>query len=408
MTHLLAELVENAVLYSPPLTRVQVRAAGWPTATWWRSRTAGSASGAAELAALNERLARPPEFDLADSDQLGLFVVSRLAARHQVKVSLRGSPYGGTAAIVLMPHHLVVAGRRGVRAGRRSGHRRDEHGRHHAGSAGSWPRLEPAITVATLLVPAAATGRAPRTVRRQPCAAEPFASGRPSPAAALAAPTCRAGSARPAWRRSSGRPAQARPGPAATDGRSAEEARALLSSIQQGWRSGRAEAGQADGMPGRRSRAAGPATRRGRAMTGGSPPGDLNWLLEHLITTVDRVRQAVISSPDGLTMGDSPGLSPDDADHLAALAAGVQSLARGAGQRFAGGEVRQTIIEMDAALLFITAAVGGHLPGRAGRCRRRRRPRRLRDGHAGQARRPALVANPRSPAPQPPPGKPGR
>jgi len=94
-------------------------------------------------------------------------------------------------------------------------------------------------------------------------------------------------------------------------------------------------------------------------MTGGSAPGELNWLLENLVSTVHRVRQAVILSPDGLTLGNSPGLSADDADHLAALAAGVQSLARGAGQRFSGGEVRQTIIEMDAALLFITAAGQG-------------------------------------------------
>jgi len=94
-------------------------------------------------------------------------------------------------------------------------------------------------------------------------------------------------------------------------------------------------------------------------MTGGSAPGELNWLLENLVSTVDRVRQAVILSPDGLPLGNSPGLSADDADHLAALAAGVQSLARGAGQRFSGGEVRQTIIEMDAALLFITAAGQG-------------------------------------------------
>ena len=94
-------------------------------------------------------------------------------------------------------------------------------------------------------------------------------------------------------------------------------------------------------------------------MTGGSAPGELNWLLENLVSTVHRVRQAVILSPDGLPLGNSPGLSADDADHLAALAAGVQSLARGAGQRLSGGEVRQTIIEMDAALLFITAAGQG-------------------------------------------------
>jgi predicted regulator of Ras-like GTPase activity (Roadblock/LC7/MglB family) len=94
-------------------------------------------------------------------------------------------------------------------------------------------------------------------------------------------------------------------------------------------------------------------------MTTGASPGDLNWLLEHLLTTTDHVRQAVILSGDGLTMANSPGLSREEADHLAALAAGVQSLARGAGQRFAGGEVRQIIIEMDAALLFITAAGKG-------------------------------------------------
>ena len=123
-------------------------------------------------------------------------------------------------------------------------------------------------------------------------------------------------------------------------------------------------------------------------MTGRSAPGELNWLLENLVSTVDRVRQAVILSPDGLTLGNSPGLSEEDADHLAALAAGVHSLARGAGERFSGGEVRQTIIEMDAALLFITAD-GGHLPGRAGRRGCRRRPHRLRDGRPGQAGRPA-------------------
>ena len=94
-------------------------------------------------------------------------------------------------------------------------------------------------------------------------------------------------------------------------------------------------------------------------MIRGSAQGELNWLLENLAATVNRVRQAVILSPDGLTLGNSPGLSEEDADHLAALAAGVQSLARGAGQQFSGGEVRQTIIEMDAALLFITAAGQG-------------------------------------------------
>lgn len=87
-----------------------------------------------------------------------------------------------------------------------------------------------------------------------------------------------------------------------------------------------------------------------------SAPGGLDWLLASLTETVEHIHQAVIFSSDGLVMGLSPGLAQEDAEHLAALAAGVQSLARGAGQRFRGGNVRQTIIEMDAALLFITSA----------------------------------------------------
>ncbi len=87
-----------------------------------------------------------------------------------------------------------------------------------------------------------------------------------------------------------------------------------------------------------------------------SATGDLDWLLANLTETVENIHQAVIFSADGLVMGVSPGLPREDAEHLAALAAGVQSLARGAGQRFRGGNVRQTIIEMDAVLLFITNA----------------------------------------------------
>ena len=93
-------------------------------------------------------------------------------------------------------------------------------------------------------------------------------------------------------------------------------------------------------------------------MTEVSAVGGLSWLLQNLGARVNQVRQAVVLSADGLTMGTSQGLDVDEADHLSALAAGVQSLARGASRRFRGGEVRQTVIEMDDALLFITAA--GH------------------------------------------------
>lgn len=94
-------------------------------------------------------------------------------------------------------------------------------------------------------------------------------------------------------------------------------------------------------------------------MTKAPATGELSWLLDNLVRGVDHVRQAVILSRDGLALGTSEGMSREDAEHLAALAAGVQSLARGAGRRFEGGGVRQTIIEMASAFLFITAAGRG-------------------------------------------------
>jgi predicted regulator of Ras-like GTPase activity (Roadblock/LC7/MglB family) len=94
-------------------------------------------------------------------------------------------------------------------------------------------------------------------------------------------------------------------------------------------------------------------------MTGGTSLGELDWLLDNLVSSVLGVRIAVILSPDGLSLGRSPGLSEADAGHLAALAAGAQSLARGVGVWSGYGDVSQTIVEMEAALLFITPAGRG-------------------------------------------------
>jgi predicted regulator of Ras-like GTPase activity (Roadblock/LC7/MglB family) len=85
---------------------------------------------------------------------------------------------------------------------------------------------------------------------------------------------------------------------------------------------------------------------------------ELSWLLDDLASRVDDIQQGVILSRDGLTVAASESLSREDAEHLAALAAGVQSLARGAGEHFSLGDVRQTIIELEQAFLFVTAA--GH------------------------------------------------
>ncbi|WP_240197142.1 nitrate- and nitrite sensing domain-containing protein [Nonomuraea lactucae] len=106
--HLIAELIENATVYSPPHTPVHVRGEVTARGFAFEVEDRGLGIGAEVLAGFNERLASPPEFDLADSDRLGLFVVSRLAARHAIRVTLRGSPYGGTTAIVLIPAEHVT------------------------------------------------------------------------------------------------------------------------------------------------------------------------------------------------------------------------------------------------------------------------------------------------------------
>ena len=87
--------------------------------------------------------------------------------------------------------------------------------------------------------------------------------------------------------------------------------------------------------------------------------GQLDWLLDDLVRRVGHVSKAVILSQDGIALGASETLERDDAEHLAALAAGFQSLARGAGRHFGGGGVRQTIVEMETGFLLVSAAGSG-------------------------------------------------
>ena len=106
--HLLAELIENATTLSPPYTSVRVSGDTVANGFAIEVEDRGLGMSPQRLAELNERLASPPEFNPSDSEQLGLFVVSQLAKRHGIRVTLKPSPYGGTAAIVLIPQHLVV------------------------------------------------------------------------------------------------------------------------------------------------------------------------------------------------------------------------------------------------------------------------------------------------------------
>ncbi len=106
--HMIAELAENAAIFSPPNTPVLIGGdvVGRGFAIEIEDRGLGMSEE--QRNEINQRLADPPPFDLSGSDQLGLFVAGQLAKRHNVKIALRSSPYGGTTAIVLIPLSLVV------------------------------------------------------------------------------------------------------------------------------------------------------------------------------------------------------------------------------------------------------------------------------------------------------------
>ena len=86
---------------------------------------------------------------------------------------------------------------------------------------------------------------------------------------------------------------------------------------------------------------------------------DIAWLVNDLVDRVAHVNQAVVLSHDGLLIAKSTGLSREDGEHLSAVAAGMHGLARSAGRRFSRGSVRQTIIEMEAGFIFVTAGGNG-------------------------------------------------
>lgn len=106
LVHLLAELVDNATAFSPPTSTVEVRTgiAGRGLVVEVEDRGLGIEPAAME--ALNATLHDPPEFDvlaLSTESRLGVFVVARLAARLDIRVTLTDSPYGGVRAVVLVP-----------------------------------------------------------------------------------------------------------------------------------------------------------------------------------------------------------------------------------------------------------------------------------------------------------------
>ncbi|MFJ3711716.1 MULTISPECIES: nitrate- and nitrite sensing domain-containing protein [unclassified Streptomyces] len=171
LTHLVAELLENATVFSPPHTAVQVHGERVANGFTLEIHDRGLGITPDALLDANLRLAETPEFELSDTDRLGLFVVSRLAQRQNVRVSLQTSPYGGTTAVIFIPVALLTdapdsEGPDAVGAGTErpgtdgTGFRADRRSAHRTGSR-------------SVLSPVPGAGRPPASVLDGPVELEP-------------------------------------------------------------------------------------------------------------------------------------------------------------------------------------------------------------------------------------------
>ncbi|MEU7144242.1 nitrate- and nitrite sensing domain-containing protein [Nocardia sp. NPDC046473] len=233
LIHLLAELVDNATAFSPPQSRVEVSGNVVGKGVVAEITDQGMGMSDAELARLNEMLRTPPDFGVAAlsaDSRLGLFVVAQLAVRHGVTVRLSESDYGGIKAIVLIPSALIVA--ESIPAPTPSELTDPGRRRRLAAPMTSEP-VESAQPVTGAVATLALESPAPYSPRPHiPPAPQPDSDGRPALprrsrqtnlAPQLAEPTPEP------------------PAPAAP-ARSAEQARDLMSAIENGTRQGRRSA----------------------------------------------------------------------------------------------------------------------------------------------------------------------
>ncbi|MED7926821.1 nitrate- and nitrite sensing domain-containing protein [Nonomuraea sp. LP-02] len=189
VVHLLAELVENAVSFSSRDTKVIISSSRIDGGALLLSVTDnGISMTQEELAEANHRLANPPVVDVSVSRRMGLFVVGRLALRHNIRVQLRRQDVGGLTAMVLVPPMLLTAAN-GALPGQPQGH---QPGQQHSQQYGQPPMAAmpshpsmASIPVASPVPPAPPVPPVPR----QPAApVAPFA-GHPSFDAALPEPS---------------------------------------------------------------------------------------------------------------------------------------------------------------------------------------------------------------------------
>ncbi|HVV08237.1 nitrate- and nitrite sensing domain-containing protein [Amycolatopsis sp.] len=263
LIHMLAELVDNATSFSPPESRVEITGNIVGKGVVVEITDQGLGMPPEELARVNETLRNPPDFSvttLSSDSRLGVFVVALLAGRNDTSVRLVESDYGGIRAIVLVPSSLIA-----VEAPTSTGDPTETNGRvrrrlrlsddtaqrtpaDRGGAAANWPSEEPPMTPSAPVPEPAPQRETPQARHVHRAQAEPAVRGRPDPRPAddrpvlprrrrqaSLAPQLAATGPQPAPRPAAPRETQA---PAERPW-SPEQARDLLSAIENGTRQGR-------------------------------------------------------------------------------------------------------------------------------------------------------------------------
>ncbi|WP_234359226.1 nitrate- and nitrite sensing domain-containing protein [Plantactinospora sp. BC1] len=244
--HLLSELLDNALAFSPPGTTVWVTANEVANGVAVEVEDSGVGMRPDALERANELLRTAPTPDvtaLKDGAQIGLHVVTELAKRHGIQVTLRPSAYGGLLAVVLLPKRVIAVGD--------AADRPEPTGQSPvpAGPAAPKPekgaRREPRPAASSAPAPVAAS---PNGTARSGSAAKPGAApvpsgvggGSPAPQASARPPLPQRDPQQhlaPGLRAEPTSATAPRPaGPA----RPAEQARDRLAGYQRGWAAGRA------------------------------------------------------------------------------------------------------------------------------------------------------------------------
>ncbi len=109
LSHLLAELIDNALAMSPAHTMVTVSGSGASDTVLVAVDDDGIGIPMHRLAVLNNRLAAPPALDAAAARQMGLYVVASLAHRHGIYVQMQARPGGGTSVVAALPLSVLAA-----------------------------------------------------------------------------------------------------------------------------------------------------------------------------------------------------------------------------------------------------------------------------------------------------------